>query len=69
MALVRRLGLSSRVQMDTEAAPLVMKYCLRKWRVLPESRISSMTTMFLPVMSCWMSWVIFTAPEEEVALP
>ena len=55
--------------MDTDAAPLVRKYCLRKNRVLPESRMSSITTRFRPVMSCWMSWVICTAPEEVVALP
>ena len=69
MAFSRREGLSSRVQMDTEAAPLVRKYCLRKLRVFPLSKMSSTTTRSRPEMSCWMAWVIWTAPEEEVEFP
>ena len=61
--------MSSRVQMDTDAAPLVMKYCFKKCRVFPESRISSITTRWRPVISCWMSWVICTIPELLVELP
>ena len=67
MALVRREGLSSRVTMVMEAAPLVMKYSFKNAKVLPESKISSTMMRCRPVMSCWRSWVICTRPEEVVA--
>ena len=67
MALVRREGLSSSVTMVMEAAPFVMKYCFKKARVLPESRMSSTMMRSRPVISCWRSWVIFTRPEDTVA--
>ena len=51
MGFSRRAGLSSRVAMVTEAAPLVFRYSVRKYRVLPESRISSTMMMSRPLMS------------------
>ena len=53
--------------MVTEAAPLVFRYSVRKYRVLPESRISSTMMMSRPLMSRWRSRVIYTTPEDLVA--
>lgn len=64
-----RAGLSSSVTMVMDAAPLVRKYCFKKARVLPESRMSSTMIRCRPVMSWRRSWSICTRPEEAVAFP
>ena len=63
------LGLRSRVQISTEAAPREIRFCCSHARVRPESMISSTIRTLRPTRSVSRSLRIRTTPEDLVPEP
>ena len=64
-----RSGLSSSVQILTEAASLLFSNSTRLAKVRPVSMMSSTIKTFLPLTETSRSLMILTSPEETVLFP